>query len=73
MPTVKPGYQTSEFWFLLLAQVIAALVVAGVFAPGSVAAKCIAIAGSILSALGYGAVRASVKNASQPADPPPSV
>lgn len=61
MNPVKPGYQSSEFWFMLLAQVVAILVLSGVFAPGSTIAKIVAVVGSILASMGYTAARTTLK------------
>jgi hypothetical protein len=57
----KPGYKTSEFWLMLAAQVLTLLFAAGVVAEGSTLHKVLALAASVLGALGYAVVRGAVK------------
>lgn len=59
----KPGYKTTEFWLQLAAVVLTALYASGALANGSSAVvKVVAIAATILTALGYTVVRGAVKN-----------
>jgi hypothetical protein len=63
---VKPGWQSTEAWATLIAQVLGAVMFSGVLNPSDPAqAKILSIGGialSILSALGYQVTRAQVKN-----------
>ena len=60
----KPGYKTSEFWLSLAAVVVGLLYAAGVVADGSAFDKVLALAASLLGALGYTVSRGGVKKAS---------
>ena len=66
MPTEKPGYKTTEFWFTLAATVLTLLVASGVIPTDSPVSKLVTEALFILGALGYHAGRAVTK-ASAPA------
>ena len=60
-PPAKPGYKTSEFWLILLSQIIGAVLSTGLLAPDSVELKIIGAAGAVLTALGYGFMRTMAK------------
>lgn len=80
-PTQKPGFKTTEFWLSLAAMILGALVASGVLdaIPGEKDDQLVAMAASVLAALGYSAQRMAVKAggnkaaalvaASKPADP----
>jgi len=59
----KPGWQTTEFWIHLIVQVCG--VVMAVLPSNSQAVRIAGMVMSAVSALGYGATRASIKNAAQ--------
>ena len=59
----RPGYKTTEFWFGLVAILVAALLAADVFAQGSTLYKLVTAAGLSMNMLGYGASRMTVKAA----------
>lgn len=60
-PGVKPGYQTTEFWVHLLSVIVAAIIGSGLFTESSAVTQILAIAATLLSALGYSASRTSLK------------
>ena len=57
----SPGIKSSEFWLTLLSIVVGGLISSDLLVESSAAAKVVAIAGSILGALGYTASRTAVK------------
>lgn len=61
-PPVTPGVKTSEFWLHVLALTVAALLASDLIPAGSDALKIAGILASVLTSLGYSAVRTSVKN-----------
>lgn len=63
--TLKPGYRTTEFWLTMLANLISALFLTDVLAPGSTAMKIAGVAAIMLSNLGYAVVRSSAKSKAQ--------
>lgn len=60
---MKPGYKTTEFWLALVAQVLGALLGAGVFEGAGPVGQAAGIASAVLASLGYSAGRAWTKNA----------
>lgn len=62
-PTLTPGPRTSEFWLKILAIVAAALIQSNLLPSTSEAAKIVATISIMLGALGYGAMRTSLKRA----------
>ena len=62
-PAQKPGYQTTEFWLSLAAMILGALVASGILdaIPGEKDDQLVAMAMSVLTALGYSAQRMAVK------------
>ena len=63
MSKEKPGYLTSEFYITILVAVLGFLASSGLFGPEHWAAKAVGLAMTGLSALGYTASRAKVKQA----------
>ena len=61
MEPTKPGWKTSEFYFMLAAQVLTFLFAAGVIAEASPLYKVLALVGGLLTSLGYAVVRGGVK------------
>ncbi len=60
--TVKPGWQTTEFWLSSAAKLIGILFAAGILGSGTTA-ECIAgISAVVLSSLGYTVTRGMVKS-----------
>jgi len=59
----KPGYQTTEFWLKVAAFVLTALYASGVIPTSGTLATAVAIAATMLGALGYTVSRTFVKNA----------
>lgn len=57
----KPGWKTTEFWLALIAVIAGALPSSGLFATDSTALKVCGLVVSVLAALGYGAMRGSIK------------
>lgn len=68
----KPGYKSTEFWVMIVVQIILLLYGAGVIAPESTLDKGLSAALHIAAALGYQVQRTALKKAvqSRPADPP---
>lgn len=60
-PTVKPGYQTTEFWLSIAATVIGFAFASGVFPVESSGDKILGLAAVVLSSLGYTVSRTLVK------------
>ena len=62
-PVQKPGFKTTEFWLSLAAMILGALVASGVLdaIPGEKDDQLVAMAVSVLAALGYSAQRMVVK------------
>lgn len=58
---VKPGYKTSEFYFVLAAVVVGMLIASGAISETSSWGKAIAFVATALTAMGYTFVRGSVK------------
>ena len=61
----KPGWKTTEFWLALAATLIGAVVASGALdelGTDHWIPRVIGIVTSVLSALGYGAIRMGVKN-----------
>lgn len=63
MESVKPGWKTSEAWFALAANIVGFLLVSGIFADGSIYVRLLGMAAMVLSSLGYGYQRSTVKAA----------
>lgn len=61
MTEPKPGYKTTEFYFVLAALVVGMLIASGAVAEASTWGKAIAFVASALTAMGYTFVRGSVK------------
>lgn len=61
-PTVKPGYQTTEFWMTVVATLLTALVASGVIPTGSPVQGYITEALFVLGAAGYHAGRLVAKS-----------
>tara|TARA_R110000824_G_scaffold246105_1_gene435182 strand:- start:19013 stop:19228 length:216 start_codon:yes stop_codon:yes gene_type:complete len=57
----RPGIRSTEFWLTLLSIVVGGLVSSDLLAESSTAAKVVALAGSVLGALGYTVSRSLVK------------
>lgn len=57
----RPGVKSSEFWLTLLSIVVGGLVSSDLLVESSTAAKVVALAGSVLGALGYTISRSAVK------------
>ena len=57
----RPGIRSTEFWLTLLSIVVGGLVSSDLLAEASTAAKVVALAGSVLGALGYTVSRSAVK------------
>lgn len=64
-PDVKPGFKTTEFWLMLIVTIAGLLPSAGIFKTDSVVLKVAGLVVSVISTLGYGFFRTSVKNAAQ--------
>lgn len=60
--TLKPGWKTTEFWFNFAANVVSALLLTDILAPGSTAMKIVGFAAIVLSNLGYTIIRANAKS-----------
>lgn len=60
MNTIKPGYQTTEFWISLVVTLASALV--AVLPTDNTVAKVAALVVAVAAQLGYVAGRVSVKN-----------
>ena len=58
----KPGFKTTEFWLTLAAVVGSLVISSGILPVGSTVTAIVGGIVAVLGALGYGAVRASVKN-----------
>lgn len=56
----NPGYRTTEFWLTLAGEVVAALVVSGVFESDK-AMKVLALAGAIIARVAYTVARTKAK------------
>lgn len=72
MPTVTPGYKTSEFWLKLVALLLTFCYSTGVIPTSGTTAQIAAIAATILTALGYAVVRSQVKAAAMRASLAPA-
>ncbi len=59
--SVKPGYQTTEFWLSSIATVLGVVMASGAVADGGLASQIIGGVLSVLAALGYTAARAKIK------------
>lgn len=61
--TVKPGYQTTEFYFTAIAMFLSMAYASGLIAPDgtSTAAKAVALAASALASMGYTVSRGLAK------------
>jgi hypothetical protein len=59
---MKPGWQTTEFWLTLAAQLVAALLASGALAEGSLVLKIVAGLASVLGLLGYTVARTYLKS-----------
>lgn len=57
----KPGYLTTEFWLKVAALVLTALYASGVIPTAGTAATVVAIAATMLGALGYTVSRTLLK------------
>lgn len=62
-PAIKPGYKTTEFWLSTAATLVGALM--AIVPNESKAMQYLGLAAMVLSVLGYGVVRKSIKNAAQ--------
>ncbi len=60
---VKPGHKTTEFWLSLASTVIGAVLAAGVLPAESKIAQIVGAGMMVLSSLGYGYNRATIKAA----------
>ena len=60
---MKSGWKTTEFWMALVAAVVGAMMAAGVFAQGSVAAKILGACSIALASFGYSLARGQAKGA----------
>lgn len=58
---MKPGYKTTEFWLIVAVMTLCTLVSSGILGSGGMVETVVGIAGQILSGLGYGQFRATVK------------
>ncbi len=59
--TVKPGYQTSEFWLSTIATLAGVLLASGALPEGGTGAQIVGGLLAVLSSLGYTASRTSLK------------
>ena len=63
---VKPAYKTTEFWLTFAAQAIGITLASGILSPADPSQakllQLLGLAASVLSALGYTAMRTSAKN-----------
>ncbi len=62
---LKPGWKTSEFWLMLIAELVGFLLASGVVAVGEgtgTAGKIVGGAIALLAALGYGVNRSRLKD-----------
>lgn len=64
-PAVKPGYQTTEFYFSLLATLLTALYASGLL-TSSVSLAIAGIAATVLTSLGYKVARTIAKSGAAP-------
>ncbi len=60
-PAIKPGWQTSEFYFTAAAMIIGLMLASGLIVPGSSWDRIVGLAATVLAQLGYTASRATVK------------
>lgn len=58
---VKPGYKTTEFWLKLAAMLVTALYASGAIPTEGAATRIVAMAATILGALGYTVMRGVAK------------
>ena len=59
---VKAGWRCSEFWLALIAELVGALAVSGIFAVDSTTAKIVGGVIMVLAALGYTVSRTRLKS-----------
>lgn len=59
---IKPGWQSTEFWLTLLAQLLGAVMASGLL-PGGEPTKVAGIAATMLAAYGYTSKRTAIKMA----------
>jgi hypothetical protein len=57
----KPGYKTTEFWLMVVADLAGLATLSGAFETGSTWGKVIGLGVTILASLGYTAARTKVK------------
>ena len=65
-PAIKPGWLTSEHILTLVAMLLSALYATGALPTSGTVAQVVAIAATMLGALGYQVSRTLVKTASAP-------
>lgn len=62
-PPVKPGWQTTEFWLMMVAKLLGILYASGMVGDGTITARIAGLAVTVLAALGYTVSRTMVKTA----------
>ena len=60
--TVKPGYQTTEFWMTAAATVVGLAIASGIVPDTGMWPKIVALVVSAFAAMGYTVSRTAVKN-----------
>ncbi len=62
-PKLRPGYRTTEFWLMLLAEIVGFIMVSGVLTddPTNIWVRVVGGAVAILAALGYTVSRTKLK------------
>lgn len=61
--TIKPGYQTTEFWLTLLAMLMSMAYASGLIGETSAGYKWLTLIAGVLTSLGYTVTRGAVKKA----------
>lgn len=62
MEPQKPGFKTSEFWMVVAANLVNAMLVSGLFGDGSTGMKILGVVAMTLSTLGYSVSRGLAKH-----------
>ena len=61
-PTVKPGYQTTEFWLSAAATLVGLAIASGIVPTTGTWPQVVGLVTGVLGAMGYTVSRTTVKN-----------